>query len=81
MGNHNGEGHQLEEITAVVAYKCKNQGCDWYIRVENISRGSIGRYCPRCDASGDKRIKAEFSGSEHVKYSCLNCGHSWRQLM
>jgi len=75
------EGHQLKEVTAVVAYRCIKQGCDYNIRVDNISRASIGRYCPKCEASGDKRIKTEFSGSEHIKYICLNCGHSWRQLV
>jgi len=81
MGNHNGKGHQLEDVTAVVAYRCKKRGCDYYIRRDCISRGSIGGYCPRCDAEGEKRIKAEFSGSEHINYTCLNCGHSWGQLM
>ncbi len=73
-------GHKLEEITAVVAYRCTRKGCDFHRRVDCISRGSLGRYCLRCEAAGEENIEAKFSGSEHLTYKCLNCGHSWRQL-
>lgn len=73
------EGHSLQEVKAVVGYKCTE--CDYYIREENIPRSSLGmRKCPRCKAEGGNKVDANFWGSERIEYHCHNCGYTWREL-
>lgn len=71
------EGHHLEEVKAVIGYRCKS--CGTYIRENDILKTSLGR-CPKCDAP-ESKLTSHFSGSEHLDYECKNCGYSWRQLM
>ena len=74
------EGHKLEEITSVVAYRCTK--CDYRIRVDNISRTSLGiRRCPKCEAEGEENVDCNFWGTCRLKYTCHNCQHEWIELM
>ena len=71
------EGHNLEEVKAVVGYRCKD--CEHYIRDDCISRYGYGT-CPKCDAP-ESKLESHLWGSEHIGYKCKNCGHSWVELM
>lgn len=56
-----------------------------YHNVGRYYRGKDGhtyqeRECPRCHAKGNKDVKANFSGSEHIEYHCKKCRLTWRDL-
>ncbi len=71
-----GKGHTLREVHAVAAYKCTK--CDYHIRVNNISKTSLGtRECPRCKAEGSENVDCNFHGTHGMKYHCHNCGYEW----
>jgi len=79
MNNRNcsEEGHHLEEVKAVVGYRCKS--CGTYIREGEIPKTSLGR-CPKCDAPENK-LTSSLWGSSYIEYECKNCGYGWRELM
>lgn len=73
------EGHKLEAIASIVAYKCTK--CDYYIKIDNILRNSFGiRKCPKCEAEGKENIDCDFSGTCRLKYACHNCEYTWVEL-